>query len=69
MGWKLIGYGIKDYLRDSMNIFDGFIVIISLVLIYFFFTHSLPEKEKGICLYLSYLYYIILYYTKYFFLF
>jgi hypothetical protein len=28
---KLIGYGLLDYLRDSFNTFDGFIVIISWV--------------------------------------
>ena len=28
---KLAGLGIKNYLRDKFNIFDGLIVIISLV--------------------------------------
>lgn len=27
----LLGYGLKEYLRDALNIFDGTIVIISLV--------------------------------------
>jgi hypothetical protein len=35
MGLKIIGYGVRDYIRDAMNIFDGSIVIISLVEILF----------------------------------
>lgn len=31
MGLKLIGMGVVDYIRDTMNIFDGVIVILSLV--------------------------------------
>ena len=31
MGLKIIGLGIIDYLRDQMNIFDGCVVIISLI--------------------------------------
>lgn len=31
MGLKLIGFGIKGYLKDKMNIFDGCIVILSIV--------------------------------------
>ena len=31
MALKLLGLGIQDYLRDKMNIFDGSIVIISIV--------------------------------------
>lgn len=28
---KIVGYGLKDYFRDQLNIFDSLIVIISLV--------------------------------------
>ena len=28
---KLFGLGLKDYLRDSFNIFDGSIVLLSLI--------------------------------------
>jgi len=28
---KLIGMGIKGYINDLMNIFDGFIVVISII--------------------------------------
>lgn len=35
MGLKLMGYGVLGYLRDPMNVFDGSIVIISLVEIFF----------------------------------
>ena len=35
MGLKLIGYGLVGYLKDKMNLFDGTIVIISLVEIIF----------------------------------
>ena len=28
---KLIGLGFREYLRDSMNIFDGCIVMLSLI--------------------------------------
>ena len=31
MALKLIGMGIFDYIRDSMNVFDGIIVILSLI--------------------------------------
>ena len=31
MVMKLIGLGVREYLRDNFNIFDGLIVIISLV--------------------------------------
>lgn len=31
MGLKIIALGIKDYLRDTFNIFDGCIVILSIV--------------------------------------
>lgn len=31
MGLKLIGMGVIEYIRDTMNIFDGLIVIISLI--------------------------------------
>ena len=31
MIFKLIGFGIKNYVKDRHNIFDGLIVIISLV--------------------------------------
>lgn len=31
MGLKLIGMGVLDYVRDTMNLFDGVIVILSLV--------------------------------------
>ena len=31
MVFKLIGLGPKTYIRDKFNIFDGFIVIVSLV--------------------------------------
>ena len=27
---KIIGFGLKSYFRDKMNIFDSFIVLISL---------------------------------------
>jgi len=27
---KLLGYGVRDYFRDSMNIFDSVIVVISI---------------------------------------
>lgn len=35
MGLKLIGYGVIDYLKDIMNVFDGSIVLISLIEIIF----------------------------------
>ena len=35
MGIKLLGFGLRGYLRDAMNIFDGSIVLISLVEILF----------------------------------
>jgi hypothetical protein len=35
MGLKLIAWGLVGYVRDIMNIFDGSIVIISLVEIFF----------------------------------
>ena len=28
---KLLGYGIKDYVRDVFNLFDGLIVVLSIV--------------------------------------
>lgn len=31
MGLKVIGLGLTDYLRDKMNVFDAFVVILSLV--------------------------------------
>lgn len=31
MGAKLLGYGVKGYFSDKMNIFDGIVVILSLV--------------------------------------
>jgi len=31
MGLKLIGLGINTYVRDGYNLFDGLIVVISLV--------------------------------------
>ncbi len=31
MSLKIIGMGIVEYLRDKMNIFDGIIVVLSLV--------------------------------------
>jgi hypothetical protein len=31
MGIKMMGYGIKEYVRDRFNIFDCFIVIVSTV--------------------------------------
>ena len=33
---KLVGYGFVGYIRDLMNVFDGLIVILSLVEIIFF---------------------------------
>ena len=31
MFFKLIGFGVKNYVKDKFNVFDGFIVVISLV--------------------------------------
>ena len=31
MGLKIIGQGLSDYLKDSMNIFDALIVTLSIV--------------------------------------
>ena len=31
MGLKMFGMGVKDYLNDSMNVFDAIIVVLSLV--------------------------------------
>lgn len=36
MGLKLLGLGVKNYLRDYMNLFDGTIVIISDIELIFF---------------------------------
>lgn len=43
---KLIGIGPKEYLRDTFNIFDGIIVILSIVEL-FFDTFTLSDDGSG----------------------
>ena len=31
MGLKILGFGIKGYVGDKMNLFDGFIVLLSMI--------------------------------------
>ena len=45
MLFKLLGLGIKSYVRDKFNLFDGFIVIISLI--EWTFLQSFPSDTIG----------------------
>ena len=31
LGLKIIGLGVKEYIRDTMNVFDAIVVILSIV--------------------------------------
>lgn len=42
---KLIGLGVKNYVKDKFNIFDGIIVIVSLV--DFTLNYSIDMTEGG----------------------
>ena len=45
---KLIGLGVRKYLRDNFNIFDGVIVIISLVDFSITLANDSDDNEGGI---------------------
>ena len=45
---KLIGLGVKNYVKDKFNIFDGIIVIISLVDFTLNFTVDMEGGASGI---------------------
>ena len=47
MVMKLIGLGIRNYLRDKFNIFDGVIVIISLVDFSITISGKLQDGEES----------------------
>ena len=48
MVMKLIGLGVRKYLRDNFNIFDGVIVIISLVDFSITLANDSDDNEGGI---------------------
>ena len=48
MVMKLIGLGVREYLRDNFNIFDGVIVIISLIDFSITLASNNDEDEGGI---------------------
>ena len=48
MVMKLIGLGVREYLRDNFNIFDGVIVIISLIDFSITLASDSDEDEGGI---------------------
>ncbi|CAD8085687.1 unnamed protein product [Paramecium sonneborni] len=46
MGFKMIGYGLIQYIRDPMNIFDSLIVALSLVDIFFLSGNSVFKSVR-----------------------
>jgi hypothetical protein len=42
---KIAGLGIRNYLKDSFNVFDAIVVVFSLI--DFFITVSVPEEDLG----------------------
>ena len=48
MVMKLIGLGVREYLRDNFNIFDGVIVIISLIDFSITLASDSDDNEGGI---------------------
>lgn len=47
MAVKLLGYGVKEYAGDTMNLFDGFIVIFSIIEMGIMPPEFIAEAKEG----------------------